>query len=70
MLSLRLSDAIRGVSVTEGLQAHRSHWVALAMVRSAQREGDRAILTMSHRAEIPLSRAHLAEAKAAGLLPR
>ncbi|QBX99519.1 LytTR family transcriptional regulator [Rhodophyticola sp. CCM32] len=70
MLLMRLSDAIREAGPVEGIQVHRSHWVALAAVKAGRRDGDRAILTMSHGADIPVSRSRLAEARAAGLLPR
>nr|WP_301270752.1 MULTISPECIES: LytTR family DNA-binding domain-containing protein [unclassified Roseobacter] len=70
MVLMRLTDAIREVGATAGLQVHRSHWVALDAVRSARREGDRAILTMSHGGDIPVSRSRLADAKSARLLPR
>lgn len=70
LLLMRLSDAIREVGRVEGAQVHRSHWAAWSEVTAARREGDRAMLTMSHGPEIPVSRANLARIKEAGLLPR
>jgi hypothetical protein len=49
LVLLRLGDAIREVGDTEGLQVHRSHWVATRHVKAARRAGDRAILTMHLR---------------------
>ena len=69
LVLIRLADAMKEAEPTPGLQVHRSHWVALAHVTAAQREGDRAILTLAHGAEIPVSRANVKAIKAAGLLP-
>ena len=70
MILMRLRDAIRETAGTGGMQVHRSHWVALAAVRAARREGDRAVLTLSHGPEIPVSRSRVPELRARGLLPR
>lgn len=69
MLLMRLSDAIREAEPTPGLQVHRSHWVATGQVRAARRDGARAVLTMAHGQDIPVSRSNLAAVKEAGLLP-
>lgn len=70
MLLMRLGDAIREAAPTNGLQVHRSHWVALDAVASVQREGDRAVLRMRQGGDIPASRSHIPALREAGLLPR
>ncbi len=70
LVLMRLADAIRETSTATGTQVHRSHWVSFEQVQSARREGDRAILSMTHGPDIPVSRAHLPKIKKAGLLPR
>ena len=70
MILMRLSDAIRETAPVAGLQVHRSHWVALDQVRAARREGDRAILTMTTGADVPVSRANVAAIRDAGLLSK
>lgn len=70
MVLMRLSDAMKETGNVPGAQVHRSHWVAFNAVRAARRDGDRAILTLSSGAEIPVSRANLPKVKEAGLLPR
>lgn len=70
ILLMRLSDAIRETGDIPGLQVHRSHWAALDQVRSVQRKGDGALLTMTHGPAIPVSRANMAAIREAGLLPR
>lgn len=70
MLLMRLGDAIREIGATDGLKVHRSHWVAASEITAARREGDRAILTMTHGPEIPVSRSNLAQLRDRGVLPR
>jgi len=70
LILMRLSDALRETGDVAGLQVHRSHWVALSQVKAARREGDRAILTLHHGPDIPVSRANVAAIREAGLLPR
>ncbi len=70
IILLRLSDAVKETGATQGLQVHRSHWVAIDQVTSVRRDDARAILTMRHGPEIPVSRANIAAAKEAGLTPR
>lgn len=70
MVLLRLSDAIREAAPTPGLRVHRSHWIALAQIRSATRKGDGAVLQMTRGDDIPVSRSHMASLRQSGLLPR
>ena len=70
LILMRLSDAMREVGATTGLQVHRSHWVALSQVTSASRTGDRAELTMSDGTVIPVSRSYIPAVRDAGLLPK
>nr|WP_255552328.1 LytTR family DNA-binding domain-containing protein [Maritimibacter dapengensis] len=70
LVLLRLSDAMAEVGDTPGLQVHRSHWIATGAVKSARRDGARAILTMADGRDIPVSRTYLPAIKEAGLLPR
>ncbi len=69
-LLMRLSDAIREVGDTPGLQVHRSHWVALDSVRAARRAGARVALRMATGPDIPVSRTGLRALREAGLLRR
>lgn len=69
LVLMRLTDAIRETDPTPGLQVHRSHWVATDQVRSARRDGARAVLTLGDGRDIPVSRSNVAAVKEAGLLP-
>lgn len=65
---LRLRDAMAETGTIDGMQVHRSHWVAKAAISATRRDGDRAILTLTNKDEIPASRRYLPALKKAGLL--
>ena len=69
MVLLRPTDAMRETGDIPGGRVHRSHRLAWGAVRGATRTGDRAILTMPHGDDIPVSRAHIPPIREAGLLP-
>lgn len=67
LLLMRLSDAMAETEGMEGMQVHRSHWVATnAVVRSARRDG-RLYLHLADGSEIPVSRSYLKPVREAGL---
>jgi DNA-binding LytR/AlgR family response regulator len=68
LILLRLSDAIREAAPVEGLQVHRSHWVALDAVKRGTRAGGKPVLELENGAMVPVSRTYIDAARAAGLL--
>lgn len=68
LVLMRLADAIAEARSVDGLQVHRSHWVARAAVAGAERSEGRLSLRMSDGALIPVSRSYLAAAREAGLI--
>lgn len=68
LLLMRLADAIGETAPEPGLQVHRSHWVALRAVTGARRQDGRAQLLLRDGTAVPVSRARMAAARAAGLL--
>lgn len=70
MLLMRLADAMHEAAPIAGLQIHRSHWVALAGVLSVTRVGDGAEALLINGDRLPIARARMNDARAAGLLPR
>lgn len=70
LLLMRLTDAMGETGDTQGLQVHRSHWVALDAIQGARREGAKAVLTLTGGREIPASRTYVPALKEAGVLPR
>lgn len=67
LVLMRLADAIAETGGAEGLQVHRSHWVALNQVAATHRRGGRLVLTMRDGTEVPVSRTYVSAARAAGL---
>lgn len=67
LILMRLGDAIAELS-GQGLQVHRSHWIALDGVTKPLRTKGRDVLVMSDGAEVPVSRSFRAAAQEAGLL--
>lgn len=67
LVLIRLVDAIREAQPIQGIQFHRSHWVALKHISTARRDGGRAILTLSSKAEIPVSRSFIGVVRNTGL---
>lgn len=70
LVLMRLSDAMAEVGQTQGLQVHRSHWVAQDQVIKVTRIGDRGELTLSDGSTCPISRGFMPAVRAAGLLPK
>lgn len=69
LLLMRLVDAIAETAPVQGLQIHRSHWVALDQVRDVARAQGKTTLTLNDGRTLPVSRANVAGIKEAGLLP-
>lgn len=67
LVLMRLSDAIAETAGVDGLQIHRSHWVAREAVRDCIRRGDRLVLRLSDGMELPVSRSRLREVRDAGI---
>ncbi|MEQ1899988.1 MAG: LytTR family DNA-binding domain-containing protein [Devosia sp.] len=67
LVLMRLADAMRETGSVEGLQIHRSHWVARAAVVRAHKSAGKLVLELSNGLKLPVSRGFLAEVRAAGL---
>ena len=63
-----LKDAIAELDGTDGLQVHRSWWVAKAAVTEPVTSGRNLVLRLSNGLEVPVSRASVAKLRAAGWL--
>jgi hypothetical protein len=68
LVLMSLSQAIAGLEDIEGLQTHRSWWVAKAAVTGLVEDGRNLRLTLRNGLEAPISRARVAELRAAGWL--
>ena len=69
LVLMRLADAISETHPTQGLQIHRSHWVAHDHVRAVKRGSGKATITLSDGRTLPVSRSNLPSLKEYGLLP-
>jgi len=54
----RFGDALQELGGLEGLQVHRSWWVARAAIAAVERDGQRMSLTLSTGLVVPVSRAY------------
>ena len=70
LLLMRLSDAIREASPSNGMRVHRSHWINLDYVLKANRQAERTLVVMRDGREIPVSRSYIKDLKAKGITPR
>lgn len=68
MVLMRLADAVRELASLEGLQTHRSWWVAKQGLADATRGDGKATLTLKSGVEAPVSRTYLKAVKDAGWL--
>ncbi len=58
LVLLRFADAMKEIGQTEGLQVHRSHWIADADVASLRKQAGRLHVVTRDGSEIPVSRSH------------
>ncbi len=58
MILMRLSDARKETDPVDGLQVHRSHWVAKAHVREVLRQNGKRVVVLADGVEIPVSRTY------------
>lgn len=68
LLLFRLSDALPELAANDGLQVHRSAWVARRHVQGARRDGRRWMLVLADGTEQVVSETHLPAVRAAGWL--
>lgn len=59
MLLYRFSDALEQLRPQQGLQVHRSWWVALAAIAAVERDNGRVSLQLVNGERVPVSRRHV-----------
>lgn len=65
---MRFADALDETAPTDGIQIHRSHWVAADAIRGIIREGAKIWVDVDGGARLPVSRNHRAKLEVRGLL--
>lgn len=68
LVLIRLGDAMRQTGEFEGVQIHRSHWVARDAVTRSFRDGDRLMVELCDGRILPVSRSFAPAARQAGLV--
>ncbi|MEL7446506.1 MAG: LytTR family DNA-binding domain-containing protein [Pseudomonadota bacterium] len=58
LVLMRLSDAIEQTDGVDGLQVHRSHWIAQGGVQRIQNSGGKMLVVLKNDIELPVSRSH------------
>jgi hypothetical protein len=66
MVLMRMRDAIAELDGIDGIQVHRSWWVARGAVEDVRREGRNVRLVLARGIEAPVSRANVSVLKEAG----
>ncbi|WP_349592419.1 LytTR family DNA-binding domain-containing protein [Azospirillum argentinense] len=67
LILMRLRDAIAELAGLEGLQVHRSHWVAATAVAGVERKPDgKLVLVLRNGLRVPVSRSHAAAVRESG----
>lgn len=68
MVLMRFADAIAEASELDGLQVHRSWWIAAAAVARVDKSSDGSKVTLTNGIVAPISRRRVAEVEKAGWL--
>ena len=56
LVLMRFGDALKELGETEGMQVHRSHWIARAALKKIVRRTGRTTAILDNGAEVPVSR--------------
>lgn len=67
-LLMRFADAIEEAKPVDGVQVHRSHWVAWDEIEAVETAGTRSVLRLREGITVPVSRNHREKLAARGLL--
>ncbi len=67
LLLMRFKDALELLSDYQGLQTHRSWWVAKTAIVALNKEGRKVTLTLTNELEVPVSRTYSDDVKSANL---
>jgi len=68
LMLMRMRDAVAELDGADGLQVHRSWWVARGAVEDVQRDGRNLRLRLTSGLQVPVSRANVSLLKEAGWL--
>lgn len=60
LVLMRFADAVTELAAAEGMQIHRSHWIAFDAVAGVRRSGNNLSVRLKDGRELPVSRSRLA----------
>ena len=63
LILLRFSDALKETGTSDGMQVHRSHWVARHFVASMRQSNGKLSLILKDGTEVPVSRPNITAAR-------
>lgn len=66
LILMRLADAVAELEGIEGMQVHRSWWIARDAIADARRGDGRAVLTLKDGSNVPVSRTYAGELRDKG----
>jgi DNA-binding LytR/AlgR family response regulator len=70
LILFRLKDALAELGPADGLQVHRSYWVARDAIEAIERQGRKTILVLKNGQHVPVSASFLPAVRDAGWLER
>ena len=68
LILYRMADALSDLNGADGLQVHRSYWVARSAIADVERNGKRVSLKLANGLNVPVSRTFLPAVRDAGWL--
>lgn len=68
LILCRMRDAARDLAAADGMQVHRSYWVARTAVSRVERRNERPVLVLENGLVAPVGRTYIARVRAAGWL--
>jgi hypothetical protein len=68
LILMRLADAVRELGGADGIQVHRSWWIAKAGITDEKKQDGRTLLILESGTEVPVSRSYRAKAKEVGFI--
>ena len=68
LVLMRMADAVHAMNGQNGLQIHRSHWIARDHVANTRRERGQPVVVMKDGREFPVSRSFTKAAREAGVI--
>ena len=68
LILFRLKDAISELAGADGMQVHRSYWVARDAVETVEKKGRKTTLILKNGLRVPVSEGHLPTVRVAGWL--